>query len=204
LAIDANPQAVAFAAHAFAGPRLEFRRALVDELDSAPGSFDRIALLEVIEHLGRSQGAALLARFHTLLAPGGRLVVSTPNRHSVWPLVEWLLDRSGLAPQLAGDQHEVIYTLAELRALGERAGLRLVEHRMINSIAPWAAWLSTRLARALHRCERRHVRRHGAIMVLAFDKLASGDDDVKSARNGVRGPAPASRRRGRSDILRNE
>lgn len=170
--VDANPAAIEFARETFPHPALDFRPGLVDELDLATGSFDRIAFLEVIEHLSRAQGEAILGLFHRLLVPGGRLVLSTPNRASPWPLLESLLDRLRLVPQLGGEQHEVLYTLEELRALGEAAGFRLADWRMVNTFAPWAAWLGPRLAQAVHRWEVRHVRRHGSVMVLAFEKKA--------------------------------
>ncbi len=169
LGIDANPAAVDFATRTFARPGLAFRRGLVDELDAPPGSFEKIAFLEVIEHLSRAQGEAILAEFERLLAAGGRLVLTTPNRRSLWPLIEWLLDHLHLVPQLGGEQHEVLYDLDELCAMGEAAGLALAEHRMIDTVAPWlAGWPA--LADAVHRWEVRHVRRHGSVMVLAFEK----------------------------------
>jgi 2-polyprenyl-3-methyl-5-hydroxy-6-metoxy-1,4-benzoquinol methylase len=169
LGVDANPAAIEFASSTWTRPNLTFRRALVDELDAAPASFEKIAFLEVIEHLSRAQGEAVLAQFARLLAPGGRLVLTTPNRRSPWPLIEWLLDRLHLVPQLAGEQHEVLYALDELRTMGEAAGLALAEHRMIDTLAPWLAWWPA-LARAVHRLEVRVIRRHGCVMVLAFEK----------------------------------
>jgi 2-polyprenyl-3-methyl-5-hydroxy-6-metoxy-1,4-benzoquinol methylase len=179
--VDANPAAIEFARATFPHPALDFRSGLVDELELAPGSFDRIAFLEVIEHLSRAQGEAILALFHRLLAPGGRLVLSTPNRASPWPLLESLLDHLRLVPQLGGEQHEVLYTLDELRALGEAAGFRLAEWRMVNTLAPWAAWFGPRIAAAVHRWEVRRIRRHGSVMVLAFDREATRGADTDAS-----------------------
>ncbi|HEY2736895.1 MAG TPA: methyltransferase domain-containing protein, partial [Thermoanaerobaculia bacterium] len=173
LGVDANPAAIEFVARTFVRPNLKFRQALVDELDVEPGSFEKIGFLEVIEHLSRAQGEAVLAQFARLLAPGGRLVLTTPNRRSPWPLIEWLLDHLHLVPPLSGEQHEVLYDLDELRAMGEAAGLTLAEHRMIDTIAPWLAWWPA-LARAVHRAEMRVIRKHGCVMVLAFEKASTG------------------------------
>jgi 2-polyprenyl-3-methyl-5-hydroxy-6-metoxy-1,4-benzoquinol methylase len=175
LGVDANPAAIEFGSRTFARPNLSFRLGLVDELDELngpPGSFEKISFLEVIEHLSRAQGGTILAQFAHLLTPGGRLVLTTPNRRSPWPLIEWLLDRLRLVPQLSGEQHEVLYDLGELRAMGEAAGLVLAEHRMIDTVAPWLAWWPG-LARLVHRAEVRLIRRHGCVMVLAFEKPAS-------------------------------
>jgi 2-polyprenyl-3-methyl-5-hydroxy-6-metoxy-1,4-benzoquinol methylase len=175
LGVDANPAAIEFASRTFTRPNLAFRQGLVDELgdlDGTPESFEKISFLEVIEHLSRGQGEAILAQFARLLTPGGRLVLTTPNRRSPWPLIEWLLDRLRLVPQLSGEQHEVLYDLDELRTMGEAAGLVLIEHRMIDTLAPWLAWWPG-LARLVHRAEVRVIRRHGCVMVLAFEKPIS-------------------------------
>ena len=52
------------------------------DLDSIRGPYDRILLLDVIEHLPLDGGVRMLARAHGLLNPGGRLVVAVPNTFS--------------------------------------------------------------------------------------------------------------------------
>jgi 2-polyprenyl-3-methyl-5-hydroxy-6-metoxy-1,4-benzoquinol methylase len=200
LGVDANPAAIEFASKTFVRSNLAFRQGLVDELDDPFGSFEKIAFLEVIEHLSADQGAATLARFAQLLVPGGRLVLTTPNRLSPWPLLEWLLDRLHLVPRLAGEQHAVLYDLDELRAAGAAAGLELAEQRMINTVAPWLAWWPAG-ARAVHRAEVRWVRRHGCIMVVAFVKPLVGTAAASGGRpnQALRRNPRAARSRSRQD-----
>ncbi len=52
------------------------------DFDAAPGSYDAIVFLEVIEHLEYPLGA--LARIEKWLRPGGVLLVSTPNYDSLY------------------------------------------------------------------------------------------------------------------------
>jgi 2-polyprenyl-3-methyl-5-hydroxy-6-metoxy-1,4-benzoquinol methylase len=49
------------------------------DLESIPGEFDAITCFEVIEHLTPGMGLDLLRHAYRLLAPKGRLFVSTPN-----------------------------------------------------------------------------------------------------------------------------
>ena len=76
-AIDAAPELIAAAmAHAEgSGLTIDYRDMAVEELD---GTFDLVTSMEVIEHVADPQGfvRALAAR----LAPGGLLILSTPNR----------------------------------------------------------------------------------------------------------------------------
>ena len=50
-------------------------------LDEIKEKFDVVVLSEAIEHISFQEGIDLLKRLFTLLSPGGRLIVSTPNLH---------------------------------------------------------------------------------------------------------------------------
>jgi len=169
-AVDGNPAAIAFARHRYPRSNLELRRGLVDELDFAPSTFDRISCLEVIEHIHRDQARAMLSTFYRLLRPGGRLVMSTPNVRSYWPALEWTLDRLHLVPQMEGEQHVDGYDAESLRDLGERCGFRHVRTRTLFVLSPWLAVLSWRSAQALHDWEQRIETQLGALLVQSFER----------------------------------
>jgi len=50
-------------------------------LDAITGEYDAIACYEVVEHLATSAVLSLFQKAHSLLTPGGRIFVSTPNVH---------------------------------------------------------------------------------------------------------------------------
>jgi SAM-dependent methyltransferase len=80
--VDANPEAFEHARLRYRAPTLRFERALVEDFeDGAP--YDAIVFLQTIEHV--QEPAALLARFASLLAPGGVAYVTTPNRLTLAP-----------------------------------------------------------------------------------------------------------------------
>jgi SAM-dependent methyltransferase len=74
----------------------EFRRFVhvpdIAALARLEETFDCVTLIEVIEHLERSEADALLREIARKLKPGGKLVLTTPNYASAWPLIEVLLN----------------------------------------------------------------------------------------------------------------
>jgi 2-polyprenyl-3-methyl-5-hydroxy-6-metoxy-1,4-benzoquinol methylase len=170
LGIDANAAALEFARATYASANLEFRAGMVDELDLAGLGVNKIAFIEVIEHVFPEQARLTLRRFHQALPPGGRLVVSTPNARSLWPAIEWTLDRLALVPRLADEQHVASYTPASLAALGEELGFRAVEVRTVHLVAPWLAGLSWRVASRVHALEQERAVPFGALALVSFEK----------------------------------
>lgn len=123
-AIDAAPELIAAAkAHAEAsGLEIDYRAAAVEDLT---GAFDLVTSLEVIEHVAdpRSFVKALAAR----LAPGGLLILSTPNR-TAWSrlLTIKLAEGFGKVPRGTHDFAKFI-TPDELTGMVREAGLEVVD-----------------------------------------------------------------------------
>jgi len=152
VAIDSNPSAIDYATQTFKAPNLHFRLGQFDELKDA-GTFDRIYCIEVIEHLYEEQVAEILSLFYKITNPGGALFLTTPNYRSLWPVIEWLLDRSRLVPKMDEAQHVTHFTKPKLVAMCERAGWQVNQIGTFNGIAPFTAGVSRRLALALERQE---------------------------------------------------
>ena len=123
--VDAAAENIAVAsAHATgAGLSIDYRCGDVGELGLA--GFDLVTSLEVLEHV--ADPAAFIAALRAALAPGGLLILSTPNRtaRSRLLLVE-AAERSGMIPR--GTHHwDQFITPDELRALLDGAGLSMGE-----------------------------------------------------------------------------
>ena len=80
--IDIEPQVVADATRRYVSSRanVRFAAASVTRLPLADASVDAIVSFETIEHVGADDQRAMLAEFARVLAPHGRLVLSSPNR----------------------------------------------------------------------------------------------------------------------------
>lgn len=128
-AVDAAAENIAAAqAHAAgAGLAIDYRHGDIAHLDL--GQFDLVTAMEVIEHV--ADKPAFVAALARLLAPGGLMIVSTPNRttRSRLLLVE-AAERLGHVPR--GTHHwDDFITPDELRELIDNAGLAMGEPRGI-------------------------------------------------------------------------
>jgi SAM-dependent methyltransferase len=94
---------------------VEVRTGTIEEIDLPAREFDVATMLDVVEHLENPRAA--LARIHSLLRPGGLLVVETGDLH-------------GLLSRVSGQrwyfydppQHVTFFSQQSLVALLERAG----------------------------------------------------------------------------------
>jgi len=76
--VDVDAEAVAHARERYSRANLSFAAGSVAELPLADGSVDLVVSFETIEHLAGQQ--RMLAEFRRVLAPGGALMLSSPNR----------------------------------------------------------------------------------------------------------------------------
>ena len=129
-AIDAAPENIAVARlHAGKqGLSIDYRSGGVESL--AGERFDLVTSMEVIEHVVDPAGfVASLAR---LLAPGGIMMLSTPNRTPLSRLAMIGLGEGlGLVPKGTHDWQKFV-TPDELSAHVEAAGLRVIERRGLS------------------------------------------------------------------------
>lgn len=125
--LDAAPENIGAArAHAAAvGLDIDYVAGGIEDL---PGrSFDLVTSMEVIEHV--SDPGAFIAGLADALAPGGLLVLSTPNRTALSHLAMITLgEGSGAIPKGTHDWHQFL-TPEELTALLEAAGLQVGDLR---------------------------------------------------------------------------
>ncbi len=118
--VDSAPENIAIAADHAAGQRLAIRY-VAGEVAALGGQFDLVCSMEVIEHV--TDPAAFVGALADKLAPGGLMLLSTPNRT---PLSQaglvTLAERFGMVPE--GTHHwDQFITPEELDALLAGAGL---------------------------------------------------------------------------------
>lgn len=123
--VDAAAENVAVAAeHAAAGGlAITYRHGDIATLDI--GQFDLITSMEVLEHV--ADKAAFLGALVVRLAPGGLMILSTPNRTAASRLLlVGAAEAMGAIPRGTHDWDSFI-TPAELEELAAAAGLRVLD-----------------------------------------------------------------------------
>ena len=194
-------EAIALAAARHRDPRLELRAIDLERLDDLDGRFDLVVSFQVIEHLPDPVG--FLAALARRAAPGGEILVTTPNRlmsvsENPYHLREWTApELHALAtPVLPGVRvlgvHGSARVLAWERARGEQVrrilrwdplGLRrLLPAAVVRGAFP-------RLARLV----RHRVRSGAGDAVIGPVDFTVGDDDLDRALDLMLvAPAPAA------------
>ena len=136
-------------------PRARFEAANLVSLPYAGASFDAVVSLQVIEHLHSPQ--EFLAECARILAPGGVLIVSTPNRLTFSPdglrnpfhTFEFAPDelRAAMAQQFGSIELAGTFHGARVRLL-EMMLRKPFPERLIAQPAPeWPAWLRAAVSR---------------------------------------------------------
>jgi SAM-dependent methyltransferase len=116
LGVDRDPDALRAARAAFPGHRF------VADLPVA-GRFDTIVALAVLEHLPEPEAA--LVSWARLLAPGGRIVLTTPHPRFVW--LHELGAAAGVFSHDAAQEHHRFFDRASLQRAADAAGLGLLK-----------------------------------------------------------------------------
>lgn len=147
----AGPQ-IAYATKYYAAPGKRFLKIQPGVLPFPDNIFDAVTMIELIEHLTMEQTHELLAEARRVLKPGGLLVLSTPNYHSGWPLLEMLVNR--LSELSYADQHINKFHRKKLSTLLQQMGFRNETVQAYQGLAPFGAMLSWEFANQLLKLER--------------------------------------------------
>ncbi|GAA0600486.1 class I SAM-dependent methyltransferase [Kutzneria viridogrisea] len=152
IALDYDELTAAHVGRAY--PRLDVLRGNLACLPLADSSVDVVANLQVIEHLWDQEG--FLLECLRVLRPGGRLIVTTPNRITFSPGRDTPLNpfhtRELSGSELDGLLRDAGFTVQLLAGLGHGPALRELDARLGGSIidaqvevavsgAPWSAEL---------------------------------------------------------------
>ena len=139
--IDIAEDQIAFAGSRYGTDGRRFVR--IDSLQRLPfedGCFDVVTAVEFIEHLSTADTSAMLKECLRVLRPGGRIILTTPNYASLWPALEFVLNR--VSPVSYEDQHISQYMPSKASAMLKEVGFSGVEAAAFLFTAPFWAVLN--------------------------------------------------------------
>lgn len=137
---DVSARQVAYARATYGDLGIQFYDQTPRELPEPDRDFDAVTMVELIEHLDPLLLANTLDDALDRVRPGGKAVITTPNFHSPWPLIEAVLNR---VSDVSYDfQHINKFTRFRLAALLEAHGLERVTVEPYLCFAPFAAVFS--------------------------------------------------------------
>ena len=137
-------------------------------LPFAEQSFDCILISEVIEHLEAPQSS--IREAVRVLRAGGRLLITTPNYRSFWPVMEWAVDRLDMAPKMAGEQHISRFYPSSLQKLLRELGLTIEYAGSMYNLSPFLSLVTSEGAKRQLKRELDHRSSFGMILVVVAIK----------------------------------
>ncbi|MBV9944200.1 MAG: class I SAM-dependent methyltransferase [Solirubrobacterales bacterium] len=162
--IDICDAEIDYARRVYASESKRFAAVSARALSDECRDYDVATVVEVVEHLAPAELDDVLRATIERLRPGGKLVVTTPNFRSAWPLVQILVNRFGELNYTP--QHINRFEPRRLRQLLQELGLEDVRVHPFLALAPFTAALGWRLADKLVRFERGWFERRVGLLLL--------------------------------------
>ena len=162
--IDLSPSQIDYARRTYGRPGSRFYASSPGQLPDDEEAFDAVTLIELIEHLDPAIVDDIIGEALERLRPGGKLILTTPNFRSAWPLVEALVNRFGAVSY--DFQHINKFGPRRLADLLQSHGLMQVEVTPFLFLAPFAAGISWRFADLVARAEGRGADRRTGMLLL--------------------------------------
>jgi SAM-dependent methyltransferase len=161
---DLSTRQIEYARMTYGKPDARFYAATPANVPTDEGSFDAVTLVELIEHLDPVAVDSTISEALERLRPGGKLVITTPNFHSAWPLVEAVLNRFG---EVSYDfQHINKFVPVLLEQLLRSHGLEQVRVEPFLFLAPFAASIRWELADRVAKLERGAIERRLGMLLI--------------------------------------
>ena len=117
--------------------------------------FDYIICSELIEHIEPSKADKLMTSINHLLSQDGKLILTTPNYRSLWPMTEWFVNRLGKVDY--SKQHINKLNIESAKRVLKKNGFKIEKLETFYIISPFLAFISTNLSKILQNVEKNSV-----------------------------------------------
>jgi len=127
--------------------------------------FDTISMIELIEHLTDRQINDLLSDVKRLLKKDGRLLLSTPNYGSAWPILEKFVNLIGVVSY--EDQHINRFNKKRLKMLLQMYGFEKINVESYLFTAPFFASVNWNFSDLINKFEPKWITRKIGFLLFA-------------------------------------
>lgn len=167
---DFSTAAIEFCKRQYIHTNLEFITLDLTDKYFGEDAFSKIVMLEIVEHLQPDATTKILKNIYTYLQPGGKLIISTPNKNSLWPVIELMLDTLGLTPKMKNEQHVQLYTKKTLRTVLLQHGFKVNLIESSHFLAPWLSFFGLKAAEKIHSLEQKIKIFPGSLLFAIVEK----------------------------------
>jgi len=131
--------------------------------------YDCIISSEVIEHIEPEKSSDLLKAMNKLLRKNGTLIITTPNYRSLWPIIEWFVNRLGDVDY--SEQHINKLNIKTLSDQLKNNKFIIKEAKTFYIISPFLSVISPKLSRFIQKIEETILPRLGSIIIIEAKKI---------------------------------
>ncbi len=141
-----------------------------ENFDNLPSeSFDIITIIELIEHLSPQDIEKLLVNAEKILKPDGKIILTTPNYASLYPIIEFFVNKLGKVSY--EEQHITKLTPKKLRAIIPPI-FQITRLKTNLGFAPFSAFIHWNLADFINKIEAKLLNHlnYGNIIICELQK----------------------------------
>jgi len=153
LGVDISSEQIRYANENYSSHDVIFQLIDSSGLPFEDNTFDSISLIEVIEHLDAKTISMVLNECYRCLKKQGVLVLSTPNYHSLWPILEFFVNK--LSPLSYLDQHISKFNTSSLSNLVTHHNFKVRKKGSFLLLSPFTAYISWKLSKKVFNFEKK-------------------------------------------------
>lgn len=147
--IDNNDECISFLKNLIKKMQIQNVRVIkkdIKKFKPLKKKFHKIVMTEFLEHFSEEDILKILKLCKKMLHKEGKILITTPNYKSLWPIFEYLIDTLNLGPKLWGNQHITRFTQGRLIHLTQKAGFKVEKIGSLNGLSPFITHISPLLA----------------------------------------------------------
>jgi ubiquinone/menaquinone biosynthesis C-methylase UbiE len=161
--IDIAQKQIHFANKKYGNKRIKFLKCKDAQFPFDDNSFDIITSVEFIEHVSEESCKKNLLEMSRCLKNNGKLILTTPNYRSLWPLLEFIV--SLVTKENYLEQHITHYNRKSLEKMMLDSGFVNVKVETYLFLSPFFAYLSNDMSNWLFNLENKYIKRWGNLLI---------------------------------------